>query len=49
MVIHHSIVRKYSITEDIGNEVDNSAKIYQYEPEYRVMKVAEDSAKYGKD
>ena len=40
---------EYSITEDIGNEVDNSAKIYQYEPEYRVMKVAEDSAKYGKD
>ena len=38
---------EYSITEDIGNEVDNSAKIYQYEPEYNVMKVAEDSAHYG--
>lgn len=39
---------KYSVTEDIGNEVDNSVKIYQYEPKYKVMKVAEDSAKYGK-
>ena len=38
---------EYSITEDIGNEVDNSAKIYQYEPEYKVMKVAEDSIHYG--
>ena len=39
---------EYSVTEDIGNEVDNSVKIYQYEPKYKVMKVAEDSAKYGK-
>ena len=38
---------EYSVTEDIGNEAANSAKIYQYEPEYRVMKVAEDSSKYG--
>ena len=40
---------EYSVTEDIGNEAANSAKIYQYEQEYRVMKVEEDSAKYGKD
>ena len=38
---------EYSVTEDIGNEAANSAKIYQYEPEYKVMKVAEDSAHYG--
>ena len=38
---------EYSVTEDIGNEAANSAKIYQYEPEYNVMKVAEDSAHYG--
>ena len=36
---------EYSVTEDIGNEAAKSAKIYQYEPEYNVMKVAEDSAK----
>ena len=23
---------EYSVTEDVGNEVDNSVKIYQYEP-----------------
>ena len=40
---------EYSVTEDIGNEAAKSAKIYQYEPEYNVMKVAEDSAHYGKD
>ena len=39
---------EYSVTEDVGNEAATSAKIYQYEPEYKVMKVAEDSAKYGK-
>ena len=38
---------EYSVTEDIGNEAAKSAKIYQYEPEYNVMKVAEDSAHYG--
>ena len=38
---------EYSVTEDIGNEVDNSVKIYQYEPKYKVMKVAEDSIHYG--
>ena len=35
-----------SVTEDIGNEVANFAKIYQYEPEYKVMMVVEDSAHY---
>ena len=38
---------EYSVTEDEENEVDNSVKIYQYEPEYKVMKVAEDSIHYG--
>ena len=38
---------EYSVIEDIVNEEANSAKIYQYEPEYNVMKVAEDSAHYG--
>ena len=38
---------EYSVTEDIGNEAANSAKIYQYEPEHDVMKVTEESAKYG--
>ena len=38
---------EHSITEDVGNEIDNSAKIYQYEPEHKVMKVAEDSIHYG--
>ena len=38
---------EYSVTEDEENEVDNSVKIYQYEPEYKVMMVAEDSSKYG--
>lgn len=38
---------EYSVTEDVENEVDNSVKIYQYESEYKVMKVAEDSIHYG--
>ncbi|MGN0311961.1 MAG: type I restriction enzyme endonuclease domain-containing protein, partial [Lachnospiraceae bacterium] len=33
---------EYSVTEGIGNEAANSAKIYQYELESNVMKVAED-------
>ena len=40
---------EYSVTEDIGNEAANSAKIYQYESEYKVMKIAEDSTEYGKE
>ena len=40
---------EYSVTEDIGNEATNSAKIYQYKAEYNVLKVAEDSANYGKN
>ena len=38
---------EYSVTEDVGNEVDNSVKINQYEPKYKVMKVAEASIHYG--
>ena len=38
---------EYSVTEDIGNEAAKSAKIYQYESEYKVLKVAEDSIHYG--
>ena len=38
---------EYSVTEDVENEVDNSVKIYQYESEYKVLKVAEDSIHYG--
>ena len=38
---------EYSVTEDVGNEAATSAKIYQYEPQYKVMKVAEDSTHYG--
>ncbi|MGN0394228.1 MAG: type I restriction enzyme endonuclease domain-containing protein, partial [Coprococcus sp.] len=38
---------EYSITENIGNEAANSAKIYQYELEHKVMEVAEDSTHYG--
>ena len=34
---------EYSVTKDIGNEAANSEKIYQYEPEYKVMMAAEDS------
>lgn len=40
---------EYSVTDDIGNEATNSAKIYQYKAEYNVLKVAEDSANYGKN
>ena len=38
---------EYSVTEDEEIEVDNSVKIYQVEPEYKVMNVAEDSIHYG--
>ena len=38
---------EYSGTEGIGSEATTSGKIYEYEPEYKVMMVAEDSSKYG--
>lgn len=38
---------EYSGTECIGSEATTSGKIYEYEPEYKVMMVAEDSAHYG--
>ena len=39
----------YSVTEGIGSEATTSGKIYEYEPEYKVMMVAEDSVEYGKE
>ena len=46
-IFYTSITSLSHISKDIGNEAAKSAKIYQYEPEYNVMKVAEDSAHYG--
>lgn len=40
---------EYSVTEGIGSEATTSGKIYEYEPEYKVMMVAEDSVEYGKE
>ena len=40
---------EYSRTEGIGSEATTSGKIYEYEPEYKVMRVAEDSVEYGKE
>ena len=40
---------EYSRTEGIGSESTTSGKIYEYEPEYKVMRVAEDSVEYGKE
>lgn len=40
---------EYSGTEGIGSEATTSGKIYEYEPEYKVMMVAEDSVEYGKE
>ena len=48
MVIRHSIVRN-SVTEGIGSEATTSGKIYEYEPEHKVMMVAEDPVEYGKE
>lgn len=38
---------EHSGTEGIGSEASASGKIYEYEPEYKVMMVAEDSIHYG--
>ena len=40
-------MHSYSGTEGIGSEATTSGKIYEYEPEYKVLMVAEDSSKYG--
>ena len=40
---------EYSVTKDTENETVDYAKIYQFESESNVMKVAEDSKKYGKE
>lgn len=40
---------EYSVTEGIGSEATTSGKIYEYEPEHKVMMVAEDPVEYGKE
>ena len=40
---------EYSGTEGIGSEATTFGKIYEYEPAYKVMMVAEDSVEYGKE
>ena len=38
---------EYSVTKDIENETVDYAKIYQFESENNVMKVAEETGRYG--
>lgn len=54
MVLKELNVKMYSseLYDNYMNVVDatdTSGKIYEYEPEYKVMMVAEDSVEYGKE